>query len=56
MLARELLSKPDGVLTATIGEEEYVIDGFTRTKTHANLDDSMCYWTIVCKDSKDRRY
>ena len=38
MLARELLSKPDGFLTATIGEEEYVIDGFKRTKTHANLD------------------
>lgn len=56
MLARELLNRTDGFITVTIGEEEYVIDGFTRTKTHANLDDSMCYWTVVCKDIKDRRY
>lgn len=49
-LARELLSRPDGFLTATIGEEEYIIQDYQRTKTCANIDDSTMYWTLnLCK-------
>lgn len=44
--ARELLSKPDGFLTATLGEEEYIITDYKRTKGYANVDDSMPYWTL----------
>ena len=42
-LARELLSKPDGFLTATLGEKEYIITDYKRTKGHANVDDSVTY-------------
>ena len=45
-LARELLSKPDGFLTATNGEEEYMINGIQRKATHANIDDTVTYWTL----------
>ena len=46
MLAKELLNKPDGFLTVLKGEEEYVIDNLHRVATHANLDDSVMYWTL----------
>lgn len=49
-LARELLNKPDGFLTATIGEEEYIITDYKRTKGHANVDDSVPYWTLNLRD------
>ena len=45
-LARELLEQPDGFLTVSIGEEEYTIRDYQRKKTHANIDDSMMYWTL----------
>lgn len=45
-LARELINKPDGFVTATIGDEEYVINNIQRTKTHANIDDSVTHWTL----------
>ena len=50
-LARELLNKPDGFITATIGEKEYVIDNTQRTWTHANIDDSMSYLTLNLRDT-----
>lgn len=50
MLARELLNKPDGFLTVTYGDKEYVIENIMRTRTHANLDDSMTYWTLNLRD------
>ena len=46
MLAKELLSKPDGFITATFGEEEYIIENYQRKSTHANLDDISMYWTL----------
>lgn len=51
MLARELLSRPDGFLTATYGEEEYVIKGLKRKSTHANLDDGVMHWTFNLQEN-----
>ena len=50
MLARELLSKPDGFITATYGNEELVIENFNRVATHANIDDSIMHWTLNLRD------
>lgn len=50
MLAKELLSKPDGFITATLGEEEYVISNIQRVSTHANIDDSVTYLTLNLRD------
>ena len=54
-LARELLSKPDGFLTATFvndsgREVEFIITDYQRKKGHANVDDSVPYWTLNLKD------
>ena len=49
-LARELLSKPDGFITATIGDREYVIGSYQRKVTHANIDDSVTHWTLNLRD------
>lgn len=54
MLAKELLNKPDGFLTASysdrFGEVEYVIDGLQRKKTHANIDDSIMHWSLELRE------
>ena len=52
MLAKELLSKPDGFITATFGEEEYMIENYQRKSTHANLDDISMYWTLNLMGNK----
>ncbi|MBD5487303.1 MAG: hypothetical protein HDR13_00690 [Lachnospiraceae bacterium] len=49
-MARELLNKPDGFITATLGEEEYVISNTQRVATHANIDDSVTHWTLNLRD------
>ena len=49
-LAKELLSKPDNFITATIGNEEYIIDNIQRVATHANIDDSVTHWTLNLRD------
>ncbi len=49
-LAKELLSKPDGFITATLGEKEYIISNTQRISTHANIDDSVMHWTINLRD------
>ena len=46
----ELLNKPDGFITAMLGEEEYVIDSIKRVKTHANIDDEIMYYTLILRD------
>ena len=46
-LAKELLNKPDGFITISIGEKEYMIDKIRRTFTCANYDDSNIYFTLV---------
>ena len=49
-LARDLLSKPDGFITATHGEKEFVIGNTKRVATHANTDDSVMHWTLKLKE------
>ena len=51
-LARELLSKPNGFLDATIGEDEYVIENFTRKHTNANCDDEVTHLTLQLRKSE----
>lgn len=58
-LAKELLSNPDGFLTASDEnrEMEYVIEGTKRKSTHKNIDDSEMYWTLSlrCVDGYIKR-
>lgn len=49
-LARELLSKPDGFITATHEDEELIIESYQRKATHANIDDDVWHWTINLRD------
>lgn len=49
-LAKELLSKPDGFITATLDDEEYVISNIRRVATHANIDDTVIHWTLNLRD------
>ena len=49
-MARELLSKPDGFITAMYGEDEYVIGNTKRVATHANMDDSVMHWALQLKE------
>ena len=49
-LARELLSKPDGVITVMYEDREYIISDICRVKTHATLDDSVMHWTLNLRD------
>lgn len=49
-LARELLNKPDGFITATLDEEEYIISNTQRIATHANIDDGVTHWTLNLRD------
>lgn len=49
-LARELLNKPDGFITATLGEKEYVIGNTQRVASHANIDDTVTHWTLNLRD------
>lgn len=49
-LARELLSKPDNLLTATLNDREYIIEDYKRTATHANIDDGILHYTLNLRD------
>jgi hypothetical protein len=49
-LAKELLERPDGFITASDGVREYIIEGFSRSKTHANMDDSVVNWQLKLSD------
>ena len=50
MLARELLSKPDGFLAAKFGEKEGIVESFGRASTEVNWDDISLYWTLNIKE------
>ena len=57
-LARELLEKPDGFVTATIEGKEFAVTGFQRMATCANYDDTSLYWTLVlseCENNKNKK-
>lgn len=51
-LARELLNKPDGFLSAGeedefgLGKEKYVVESIKRVPTYANIDDTVCHWNL----------
>ena len=32
------------------GEEEYVVSGYKKIATHANIDDSVTHWTLILRD------
>ena len=49
-LANELLRHNDSFITITVNGREYNIDRLQRVKTHANIDDSICYHTLVAKE------
>lgn len=49
-LAKELLNKPDGFITTTLGEKEYVIGNTQRVASHANIDDTVTHWTLNLRD------
>ena len=51
MFAREILCKPDGFLTATLGDREYIIESYQRKGTHANTDDSVMHWTLNLREA-----
>ena len=46
-MAKELLNKPDGFITISIGEKEYMIDKIRRKPTYANIDDTNTYLTLI---------
>ena len=50
-MAKELLRKPDGFITASHGEEEYVVENYRRKATHANIDDSVTHWTLNLRNT-----
>lgn len=50
MLARELLNKPDGFITANYMDGEYIIEDIKRTSSHANIDDSVMGWILNLRD------
>lgn len=52
MLARELLSREDSFITATIGNKEYIIESYKRAKTDANYDDMNLYWTLNLRECR----
>lgn len=51
-LARELLRKPDGFITAKNENDEYIITGIRRVSTHANIDDTCMYWELELEKDK----
>lgn len=52
MLARELLSKPDGFLSATMEGREGIVESIRRASTHGNWDDTSLYWTLNIKECR----
>lgn len=45
-LAKEWLSKPDNFLTASCGDEEFIVEDYKRESTHANIDDGVWHWNL----------
>lgn len=54
-LAKELLSRQDNFITATIENREYIVEGIKTVKTHANNDDSFTYYTLILKNCDERK-
>ena len=50
IVAKELLLRPDEVITVTVGDREYSISHTKMVKTHANVDDGVMHKTLVCEE------
>lgn len=48
-LAKNLSSIENEVVTASYGDEEYMIDGIRTTRTCGNYDDSHIYHTLMLR-------
>ena len=53
LLAKDLLAREDNYVTVMVKGKEYMIKSIKRVTTHANMDDSYGYWTIVAEDSSE---
>lgn len=50
-LAKELLSRPDLMITAIHGDREYSIRDYQMVVDYRNYDDSTAYWTLnLCSE------
>ncbi len=49
-MATALLDRNNSAVTATLNEEEYVIESIQRVFNHANIDDNASHWTLICVD------
>ena len=48
-LAKDLLRKGDKFLTASYGEDTYIIDGYRQVLTDANSDDSIMNIDLILR-------
>lgn len=49
-MATALLDRNNSAVTATLNEEEYVIESIQKVFNHANTDDNSSYWTLNLRD------
>lgn len=49
-MATALLNRSNSAITATLNEEEYVIESIQRVFNHANIDDNTSHWTLNLRD------
>ena len=48
-----MLNRPDGFITAMYDKDnEFVIANIQKVATHANIDDTITYWTLNLKLSE----
>ena len=45
-----MLYKNNSNITATLNDEEYIIESIQRIFNHANLDDNEAHWTLNLRD------
>lgn len=48
-MATALLNRNNSAVTATLNEEEYVIESI-QVFNHANIDDNSSHWTLNLRD------
>lgn len=49
-MATALLNRSNSAITATLNEEEYVIESIQKVFNHANIDDNVSHWTLNLRD------
>lgn len=49
-MATALLNRNNSAVTATLNEEEYVIESIQRIFNYANTDDNTQHWTLNLRD------